>query len=49
MNQKRLDVFYYNKAPLDLVLIYNVCMRNVCMKVLLHDKVFEPCGNLSPC
>ena len=27
MNQKRFYVFYYSKAPSDLVLIYNVCMR----------------------
>ena len=27
MNQKRFDVFYYYKAPPDVVLIYNVWMR----------------------
>ena len=44
MNQKRFDVFYYNKAPPGLILIYNVCMKD-----LLRDKVFKTCGNLSPC
>ena len=49
MNQKRFDVFYYNKAPPDLVLIIMYIWGNLCMKDLLHDKVFETCRNLSPC
>ena len=45
MNQKRFDVFYYNKAPPDLVLIYfSGCILDLLQA--FHVKLGEPAQNL---